>query len=64
MPQSLGSAHIHGESQQLGVSQGLAPQPQASTEAPEPAQAALSARGDRHRLATSTEHPVFVRAGG
>ena len=61
MPQSLGSAHTHGESQQLGVNQGLAPQPQASMEAPEPAQAALSARGSRNRLATSSEHPVFVR---
>ena len=61
MPQSLGSAHTHGESQQSGVSQGLAPQPQASMEAPEPAQAALSARDSRTRLATSSEHPVFVR---
>ena len=61
VPQSSGSAHTHGESQQLGVSQGPAPQPQASTEAPEPAQAAHSARDDRHKLATSSEHPMLVR---
>ena len=61
MPQSSGSAHTQGESQQSGVSQGLAPQPQASMEAPELAQAALSARGSRNRLATSSEHQVFVR---
>ena len=61
MPQSSGSAHTHGKSQQSGVSQGPTPQLQASMEAPEPAQAAHLARGDRHRLATSSEHPVFVR---
>ena len=58
MPQSSGSAHTHGESQQSGVSQGLAPQLQASMEAPEPAQATVSVRGSRNRLATSSEHPV------
>ena len=61
MPQSSGSAHTHGESQQSGVSQGRAPQPQASMEAPELAQAAHSARGSRNRLASSSDHPVFVR---
>ena len=61
MPQSSGSAHTHGESRQSGVSQGLTLQPQASMKAPEPAQAALSARGSRNRLATSSEHPVFLR---
>ena len=61
MPQSSGSAHTHGESQQSGVSQGLAPQPQASMEAPEPAQAAHSARSSRNRLASSSDRPVFVR---
>ena len=30
-------------------------------EAPEPAQAAHSARGSRNRLASSSDHPVFVR---
>ena len=58
VPQSSGSAHTHGELRQSGVSQGPAPHPQTSTEAPEPAQ---SARGSRDRLATSSDHPVFVQ---
>ena len=42
MPQSSGSAHTHGEFNQLSVSQGPAPRPHASTEATE---LAHSARG-------------------
>ena len=61
MPQSSGSAHTHGESSQLGFSQGPAPRPHASTEATEPAQAAHSARSDSARLEPSSDLPVFVR---
>ena len=60
MPQSLGSAHHRGEFGQLGSSQGTAPRPFASSEATEPAQAAQSASGNSGRLATSSDHPVFV----
>ena len=60
VPQSSGSAHTHGELHQSGVSQGPAPIPHASMEAPEPAQAAHSDRSSRVRLAPSSEHTVFV----
>ena len=59
--QSLGAAQDHGEFVQLGSSQGPAPRPHASLEATEPAHAAQSARGNSGRLATSSDHPVFVR---
>ena len=58
MPQSSGSPHTHGESSQLGFSQGPAPRPHASTEAMEPAHSARSASA---RLEPSSDHPVFVR---
>ena len=61
MPQSSGSAHTHGEFSQLGNSQGSAPRPHASKEASEPAHAAHSARSDRVRFESSSDHPVFVR---
>ena len=61
IPQSSGSVHTHGESSQLGFSQGLAPRPHASMEATEPAQAANSARSVIARLEPSSDHPVFVR---
>ena len=61
VPQSSGSAQHHGEFNQLGISQGAAPRPLAASEVTEPAQAAQSASGNSGRLATSSDHPVFVR---
>ena len=61
VPQSSGSAQDHGEFVQLGSSQGLAPRPHASLEDTEPAHAVQSARGNSGRLATSSDHPVFMR---
>ena len=61
VPQSSGSAHTHDEFCQLGDSQGPAPRAHASTETTEPAHAAHSARSDRVRFESSSDHPVFVR---
>ena len=63
MPQSSGSAHPNIGELNLGLSasQLRAPHPQASTEAPEPAQAAQSSRQLSDRLQASGDHPVFVR---
>ena len=63
MPQSSGSAHLNiGElNLGLGASQLRAPHPQASMEAPEPAQVAQSSRQLSDRLQASGDHLVFVQ---
>ena len=63
MPKSSGYAHPNfGESLVgSGISQVRVPHPQASTEAPEPAQAAQFVRQHSDRLQASGDHLVFVQ---